>query len=118
MWSKLIRRGNHKLFTQIYVQKLIQCGGKTCTGIHVYPFFPASNNKKNNYRFYCTSFKKSGDSPKILSKPEEFKTIINKNKLKLKGAEHKLLEKGQIILKDIKETKEKVKETVEGIIEV
>lgn len=118
MWSKLLKHSNYKLFSKIYLQKLNYCGGRTCTGIHVYPFFPASKNKNNNgYQLYCTGWRKD-DTSKIISKPEEFKAIINQNKVKLKDTENKLLEKGQIILKDIKETKEKVKETVGGIIEV
>lgn len=45
------------------------------------------------------------------------KEIINRNKEKLRDTEMRLKEKGQFILKDIKNTKEKVKGTVEEIIE-
>lgn len=49
--------------------------------------------------------------------PSQVKEIINRNKEKLKDTELRLKEKGQFILRDIKNTKEKVKGTVEEIIE-
>lgn len=49
--------------------------------------------------------------------PRQVKEIINRNKEKLRDTEIRLKEKGQFILRDIKNTKEKVKGTVEEIIE-
>lgn len=48
---------------------------------------------------------------------KELKTIIEKKKEKFKEKEKKLKEKGTMILKDIKETKDKVKEKVEEVVE-
>lgn len=49
--------------------------------------------------------------------PGHVKEIINRNKEKLRDTETRLKEKGQFILRDIQNTKEKVKGTVEEIIE-
>lgn len=68
-----------------------------------------------SYRFFC-----SGQN-KIISKEivkKELKSYYEQNRDRLKDTEQKLLRKGNVILNDIKETKDKVREKVEEIIEV
>lgn len=64
---------------------------------------------------YVNSRGKNNFSKKIVRK--QFKDIIEKNKEKFRDTELRLKERGHFILKDIKDTKEKVKGTVEGLIE-
>lgn len=72
--------------------------------------------KTYNYRIYCTS---SGHGQTKFSKHKEgLKAYLEQNKGKLRNTEQRLKEKGNIILQDIKETKTKVKEKVEEIVEV
>lgn len=49
---------------------------------------------------------------------KEFQQYIEQNRARLRDTEQKLKDKKDFILKDIKETKEKVKEKVEEIVEV
>lgn len=65
--------------------------------------------------YYINTRCKSNFSKNTVSK--HVKQIIDRNKEKLKDTEIRLKEKGQFILKDIRNTKERVKGTVEGIIE-
>lgn len=64
---------------------------------------------------YVNSRGKQNLARKNVSK--HVKDIINRNKEKLRDTELRLKEKGQFILNDIKNTKERVKGTVEEIIE-
>ncbi|XP_076268270.1 putative cardiolipin synthase (CMP-forming) [Rhynchophorus ferrugineus] len=68
-----------------------------------------------NYRIYCTS--SSHGQTKFSKHKEELKAYLEQNKGKLRDTEQRLKERGNIILQDIKDTKTKVKEKVEEIVE-
>lgn len=70
-------------------------------------------------RYFCTSSEKND----VFSRHSEtikkgFNTYFAENKERLRDTEQRIKEKSSIILKDIKETKDKVKGKVEEIIEV
>ncbi|XP_057662772.1 probable cardiolipin synthase (CMP-forming) [Diorhabda carinulata] len=74
----------------------------------------------NDQKRSSTSSNKSNECVKINNEKvasKDFKAIIQDNKDKFKDTEKRLKERGNILLKDIKETKNKVKEKVEEIIE-
>lgn len=69
--------------------------------------------------FYCTISDKKEDIHKHQDKVKEgLKSYIEHNRIRLRDTEQKLKETGNVILRDIKETKDKVKERVGEIIEV
>lgn len=74
---------------------------------------PVIRNEAPVLQYIC-SRGKNNFSKKMVPQVKE---IINRNKEILRDTEIRLKEKGQFILKDIKDTKEKVKGTVEEIIE-
>lgn len=71
-------------------------------------------NRFNKY-FSTTSDKDWLRQDKVTN---ELKSYFEQNKERLRDTEHKIKERGNILLKDIKDTKDKVKGKVEEIIEV
>lgn len=76
-------------------------------------------NKSRVCGFFCTTPDKDKALERTHSKvTSEIKHYYEEKRERLRDTEQRLKYKGSIILKDIKETKEKVKERVEEIIEV
>ncbi|KAJ8980184.1 hypothetical protein NQ317_011429 [Molorchus minor] len=109
-------------------QKLCRCNLQTCSTTNFYlelrhPLFNPRYRiiqTTNNFphKIYCTTSKEeNGNLAKHKQIRKEFKAYIEQNKEKFREREQKLKEKGNAILEDIKETKNKVKEKVEGIIQ-
>lgn len=70
--------------------------------------------------YYCTASDKKNE---LFTKHKdrvrkEFQSYIEQNKERLRDTELKIKHTGSVFLKDIKETKDKVKERVEEIVEV
>lgn len=84
-----------------------------------------SNKQFVNYvvygnRLFCTT---SGKKEAYLTNQKdtvkkELQSYIEQKKKKLRVTEQKLKDRGNVLLKDIEKTKQKVKERVEGIVEV
>jgi len=75
--------------------------------------------QKYRFRYFCTTSDKKEvclASHKNAVK-KEFQSYIEQKKERLRVTEQKIKERGNVILKDIEKTKNKVKEKVEGIIE-
>ncbi|KAJ8963837.1 hypothetical protein NQ314_005352 [Rhamnusium bicolor] len=87
--------------------------------LFIFPAYRIRQIKISNHKVYCTTSDKENGNfrrrKEIVTK--EFKAYIEHNKEKLRDTEQRLKEKRHAILQDIKETKNKVKEKVEGIIE-
>lgn len=71
-------------------------------------------------KFYCTASDKKNE---LFTKhrdrvKKEFQSYIEQNKERFRDTEQKIKHTSSVLLKDIKETKDKVKEKVEGIVEV
>lgn len=84
------------------------------------PWNIQSTCNSNNLRSLCTT---SNKRTEIFTKhkdkvKEEFKLYIEQNREKLRETEEKLKRRRNLILKNIRDTKNKVKEKVEEIIEV
>lgn len=76
--------------------------------------------QKNGTNFYCT---RSDEKKELFIKHKdrvksEFKSYIEQNKERLRDTELKIKHTGSVLLKDIKETRDKVKEKVEEVVEV
>ncbi|XP_028134984.1 probable cardiolipin synthase (CMP-forming) [Diabrotica virgifera virgifera] len=71
-----------------------------------------------NHQLFCTGPGRSNESvSQDVKVSKDFKAIYEENREKLKHTEKKLKERGQFLLNDIKETKNKVREKVEEVIE-
>lgn len=71
-------------------------------------------------KFYCTASDKKNE---LFTKhrdrvKKEFQSYIEQNKERFRDTEQKIKYTSSVLLKDIKETKDKVKEKVEEIVEV
>lgn len=66
---------------------------------------------------FCSASNEPNTSGKKLLK-NEIKTYINQNKERLRDTEIRLKKKGTVILQDIKDTRDKVRNKVEEVIEV
>ncbi|KAF5280872.1 hypothetical protein FQR65_LT03021 [Abscondita terminalis] len=91
------------LYVNNYIQNVKQCGMQTCNVFR--------NVQKFRFQYLCTSDNNHKDVKK------EIQSYILHKKETLKVTEELIKERGNVILKDIKSTKDKVKERVEEIIE-
>ncbi|XP_018579669.2 probable cardiolipin synthase (CMP-forming) [Anoplophora glabripennis] len=104
---------------KVYWNNLQTCGITTVNFAH--PFYSPSckiGRLISNQKVYCTS----SDQEKNFAKHKEhvaneFRIYFKQNKDKLRDTEQRLKEKRQALIQDIKQTRNKVKEKVEGIIE-
>lgn len=106
----------HKLFDKyVYMNKYYR-------DIRTYYLRQSSfvkNIQRCRLRNFCTAQSKDGcfaSSKEVVRK--EFRSYIEHNKERLRVTEQKIKHKGSVLLKDIKETKDKVREKVEEIVEV
>lgn len=120
--------------SSVFICKFIRCRLQKCVALcasytvvpqnHSPYFCTVSLYQDIRVRLFCTSEKTTTDRNNEAFKKHkdrvkhEFKTYIQHNKEKLRNTEEKIKLTGNVILKDIKETKDKVKEKVEEIIEV
>lgn len=129
LWSLI----NSKIFTRNQLRGATFCfssqnsyiygnSEKTPPSLCCYPIRTGQILKNIKYckgRIFSTSHK-SGE-PIITRKnsmKNELKAYIQQNKDKLKNTEEKIKKRGHVILKDIRDTRDKVKEKVEEVIEV
>lgn len=70
-------------------------------------------------RLYCSASNKKNDVNKHKERVrQELKTYLKQHRVRLRDTEQRIKETGNVIIKDIKETRDKVKERVGEIIEV
>nr|CAH7719478.1 unnamed protein product [Callosobruchus chinensis] len=93
------------IYTKIY-----QC--RTCSTLRFDPTWIRREIKP--WRIYCTSSSGNKDNP-CKNTFKNYDSVISRHKLH--SIEDKLKQKGYFVLKDIKDSKDKVKEKVEEIIE-
>ncbi|CAG9764815.1 unnamed protein product [Ceutorhynchus assimilis] len=72
------------------------------------------NQQIGSCRVYCSSDNKTS---KFIKRKEDIKAYLEHNKEKLRDREQRLKERGYVILQDLKDTKSRVKERVEEIVE-
>lgn len=107
------------LIKKIYQHNIQTCGITNMNLSH--PFYNLSYKTGliNNQKVYCTSSDRENNFAKHKEHvAKEFKIYLEQNKERLRDTEQRLKEKRYALLQDIKETRDKVKEKVEGIIEV
>ncbi|KAJ3648238.1 hypothetical protein Zmor_020056 [Zophobas morio] len=81
--------------------------------------FPQCSGCSSQYRPFCTTSNNENEHfthGKLLHKTD-LKAYIKQNKDKLRNTEQRLKHKGSVIIQDIKETTDKMKEKVEEVIE-
>lgn len=77
------------------------------------------NVPKCTQRFFCSQSDKQDQADKHRERVrEELKAYLKQHRVRLRDTEQRIKETSNVIIKDIRETKEKVKERVEEIIEV